>query len=435
MFKYLISLILITVFLTSCTQEPARVVLHNTTSQAKSASANNNPYKFVINKGDTLYSIAKKNNVEIRQVIEENHLRPPYILIPGQSIKLPEARFHIVAENDTLYAISRSYGVDIGRLANKNNLTSPYNLAKGQKLWLPSATTDIGTEKYDFSTKETATVSHDVNFTDLAPIDTSTQKKEEKNSNSMDEEDNPFTTKNYNTESSLEDQAAKSQVTKDKDKNKNSDKPLVSGAFKNQTEKEFATNYNEKSKPANNTTSINKTNNIKNEELSSVSPSSKSSNIKTSSLAKSDEEEDLSIHSVKKSSANSSSKSPIFVWPLSGKTVSGFGPKRGGLYNDGINISAKEGSPIKAAEDGDVIYSGNELRGYGNMLLLKHNNGYLTSYAHADNIIVKKGDVVKKGQVIGYVGKTGHVSSPQLHFSIRQGRKAINPEKLLPENS
>lgn len=120
-----------------------------------------------------------------------------------------------------------------------------------------------------------------------------------------------------------------------------------------------------------------------------------------------------------------------FHWPLRGRVTSSFGPKKGGLYNDGINISAPRGSAIKAAADGKVVYSGNELKGYGNLLLVRHNNGFLTAYAHTQRNLVKKGDFVKQGQVIGYVGATGHVKSPQLHFSIRRGRKAFDPEKFL----
>lgn len=124
-----------------------------------------------------------------------------------------------------------------------------------------------------------------------------------------------------------------------------------------------------------------------------------------------------------------------FKWPTSGRIISSFGPKDGGLYNDGINISVTEGTPVIAAEDGTVVYSGNELRGYGNLLLIKHNNGFLTAYAHTKDMKVSKGQAVSKGQVIALVGKTGHVSKPQLHFSIRKGRKAIDPMIYLPQKS
>lgn len=120
-----------------------------------------------------------------------------------------------------------------------------------------------------------------------------------------------------------------------------------------------------------------------------------------------------------------------FDWPVKGKVISSFGNIGGGKHNDGINISAKRGTPIRAAENGVVAYAGNKLKGFGNLLLIKHSNGFVTAYAHADSLSVKRGQVVKKGQTIGKVGSTGNVKYPQLHFEIRKGTKAINPQTQL----
>ena len=111
--------------------------------------------------------------------------------------------------------------------------------------------------------------------------------------------------------------------------------------------------------------------------------------------------------------------------------LSSFGAKAKGLYNDGINISASRGTPVLAAENGVVAYAGNELRGFGNLLLIKHSGGWVTAYAHNETLLVRRGQKVKKGQVIAKVGSTGAVSSPQLHFELRKGKRAINPEKYL----
>lgn len=124
-----------------------------------------------------------------------------------------------------------------------------------------------------------------------------------------------------------------------------------------------------------------------------------------------------------------------FVWPTSGKVVSTFGPKGEGRFNDGINIAAPEGSPINAAENGVVAYAGNELRGFGNLVLVKHSNGYVTAYAHASELHVKRGEKVTRGQVIGRVGATGNVNSPQLHFEVRRGKTPLDPAKHLPPSS
>ncbi|WP_022730772.1 M23 family metallopeptidase [Thalassospira lucentensis] len=121
-----------------------------------------------------------------------------------------------------------------------------------------------------------------------------------------------------------------------------------------------------------------------------------------------------------------------FIWPVQGKVVLKYGAGNGGLFNDGINIQANRGTPITAAENGVVTYVGNELRGFGNLILIKHADNYVTAYAHTENPMVARGDVVTRGQHISSVGSTGAVTFPQLHFEIRRGRKSSDPMKFLP---
>lgn len=123
--------------------------------------------------------------------------------------------------------------------------------------------------------------------------------------------------------------------------------------------------------------------------------------------------------------------SVAFMWPVKGRLISSFGAKGHGVKNDGINIGAPKGTPIKAAEKGIVVYAGNELKGYGNLLLIRHEKGFMTAYAHADKLSVKTGQVVDKGEKIATVGTTGDVKTPQLHFEIRQKTKPTNPKKYL----
>jgi murein DD-endopeptidase MepM/ murein hydrolase activator NlpD len=120
-----------------------------------------------------------------------------------------------------------------------------------------------------------------------------------------------------------------------------------------------------------------------------------------------------------------------FIWPVQGKVLSGFGSKPGGLVNDGINIAAPAGTPVRASQDGTVAYAGNELRGYGNLLLLRHDNGWVTAYAHNSELLVGRGDKVKRGQVISRVGESGSVGEPQLHFEMRQGTRSVDPTRYL----
>jgi murein DD-endopeptidase MepM/ murein hydrolase activator NlpD len=116
-----------------------------------------------------------------------------------------------------------------------------------------------------------------------------------------------------------------------------------------------------------------------------------------------------------------------FTWPLKGEIVSSFGPKVGGLHNDGINIAAAEGTPVKAAAAGTVAYAGDDLKGFGNLVLIRHSDGWITAYAHLATMNVTKGDEVNAAQTIGTVGQTGSVDSPQLHFELRHGKEAIDP--------
>jgi murein DD-endopeptidase MepM/ murein hydrolase activator NlpD len=120
-----------------------------------------------------------------------------------------------------------------------------------------------------------------------------------------------------------------------------------------------------------------------------------------------------------------------FRWPVRGRVISGFGPKPGGQKNEGINVSVPEGTAVKAAEDGVVAYAGSELKGYGNLVLIKHSDGYVTAYAHNSELDVKKGDAVKRGQVIAKAGQTGNVTSPQVHFEIRKGSEPVDPSQYL----
>lgn len=120
-----------------------------------------------------------------------------------------------------------------------------------------------------------------------------------------------------------------------------------------------------------------------------------------------------------------------FAWPVNGTVMNKFGSAGGGRHNDGINIKVAEGTFVRAAENGVVAYAGNELKGFGNLLLVKHADGWITAYAHNKEFLVKRGDTVKRGQPMAKAGKTGNAKEPQLHFEIRRGTKAVDPMTYL----
>ncbi len=130
-------------------------------------------------------------------------------------------------------------------------------------------------------------------------------------------------------------------------------------------------------------------------------------------------------------SADATAALPKFRWPANGRVIAAFGPTTHGQQNDGINIALPENTPVKAAEEGVVAYAGSELKGYGNLVLVRHPNGYVTAYAHAKELLVKRGEQVKRGQVIARSGQSGNVNAPQLHFEVRKGASPLDPIKFL----
>ncbi len=122
---------------------------------------------------------------------------------------------------------------------------------------------------------------------------------------------------------------------------------------------------------------------------------------------------------------------PTFSWPVRGTIISPFGPSGKGRDNDGINIAAPKGSPVKAAGAGSVAYAGNEMKGFGNLVLIRHPGGWVTAYAHLDRIVVSRDASVSAGDTIGTIGSSGGVGSPQLHFEARRDGKPVDPELVL----
>ena len=112
--------------------------------------------------------------------------------------------------------------------------------------------------------------------------------------------------------------------------------------------------------------------------------------------------------------------------------ISRFGPKEGGRHNDGINIRVPFGAEVRAAEAGVVVYAGNELKGFGNLVLIRHDGGWVSAYGHNATLHVERGQKVSRGQKIALAGSTGSVSEPQVHFELRKGSRAVDPQKYLP---
>ena len=279
-----------------------------------------------------------------------------------------------VQKGDTLYSISKQYEVPLRSLIEENNLSAPYTLNVGQRLRLPrrqTYTVAKGDTLYSISRK------YDVDITSLSKL------------NGLSE---PYA---INVGQVL---ALPSSVNVDKHYADDAHGVTSSYSYK----KDTSTN---KKTAKNNAATTNKV----------ASAPAKKQIAKTASRK--------TVSTYRKSK---------FMWPVNGSVVSNFGVVGKGRRNDGINIKAAMGTNVRAADKGVVAYAGNELKGFGNLVLIKHADGYITAYAHNDKLYVKKGQTVLRGEKIATVGSTGSVNTPQLHFEVRAGKKAVNPRTYLP---
>jgi murein DD-endopeptidase MepM/ murein hydrolase activator NlpD len=293
-------------------------------SEAPQAAGNT----YLVQPGDSIYSIARELHLTVRALIDANQLRAPYQLQPGQRLVLPNSGFYLVAKGDSLSVIAKRSGVPFATLARMNNLSAPYVLQPGQKLLLPAG----GTAAPPPSPSPPAA------------------------------------------------QAAPAALVA--------------------------------------------------REAVPPSPAAHSAAPPPPAAAPAPQ-----------AAAAVPPPAPLppppaksghgFVWPVKGEVIQEYGSSGKGQHNDGINIAAPRGSAVVAAESGIVAYAGNELRGFGNLLLIKHEDGWMTAYAHNDQLLVKRGEVVRRGQKIATVGESGGVTQPQLHFELRQGTRAVDPVPVL----
>lgn len=280
-----------------------------------------------VSTGETVWLISQKYRVELRDVLEANHLFAPYHLTKGMRIGIPAPRTYQIRAGDTLYKVSRLFETSTTELARLNRLKSPYVFRVGQAIRIPMK----------------------------KPTET---KKE----------------------------IPLSKVTA---------KTVLPDVKKNGTEKKY--------------------NGITREVLPPLAGTSRQAEQREK------KEEAIPVLATP-------SRSGGFIKPVSGKIISRFGPKADGLHNDGINIQARKGDPVRASENGVIVYANKQIEGYGNLVLIRHADQYVSAYAHLDKILVRKGEGVKKGQTIGTVGTSGRVEKPQLHFEIRKGTEALDPQ-------
>lgn len=330
------------------------------------------PGSVTVQPGDTVYALSRRYNRPVRAIIDDNGLQPPYVLQPGQQLRLPGGRFHSVQRGETLYSISRSYGVDVYTMAQSNDLQPPFTISVGQQLRIPSQT-------------GYAVASAPVSPTGSQPAPPAAAPR------------------GFQVETLPPPPGA---APPPQELPASSNLPPVPQQPAEQATPQAAPQVESSTEPQ-----------VANAPPGSAPPSS---TPPAAEPAVPQQETVLPPRSGR-----------TFSWPVRGRVLSTFGPKADGLHNDGINIAARAGAPVVAAENGVVVYAGSELKGFGNLLLVRHADGWMTAYAHLDKTLVKKGQKVTRGQAIGTVGSTGAVNQPQLHFEIRKGTQAVDPAKFL----
>lgn len=298
-------------------REPARVDYRTPTGMPRSPQGSvctpGGIYR--VQSGDTLSQIAERCRVETRALAQANGLNPPYNIRPGQELRMPQPRVHVVERGENLYRIGLRYGIDYREIASINNIYPPFEIEIGQELVLPNeaASTTLASSSPPPQTT-----------TSPPPRQTSTTPPPRQTTTTP----------------------PPAQTT--------TPPPAANAAVQ-------------------------------------------------------------------------------FQWPLEGEIIARFG-ENDGRRNDGINIRAEEGDSVRAAAAGTVVYAGNELQGYGELVLIRHEGGFVTAYANNSRLRVREGETVQAGQIVAEAGSTGSVDSPQLHFEIRRGVTPEDPMRHLPRN-
>lgn len=380
--------------------------------------------------GDTVYGIANRFKVPIRSLIDENALKAPYALQRGQRLRIPDQSVYVAKAGDSVYSIATQFRVDQSQLIRFNQLQPPYTVKPGQKFLLPAPIQTMAATPAALPAPRSAVTA--VPLDAPAPAGASGPAVVAAQPKPLTPPQ-PVTAPAAVTAQPAPMPAASPSV-----------KPLAT-----------PTTPAPATAPAS-TVSAPSTGTPTATAPSPTALASTAAPASTAATAASAAPQPAAsatpaptpapatkpvVAAPPTSSAPSDAMAAIpqpagragglFMWPVNGKIISNFGPTANGLHNDGINIAAPRGTPVRAAENGVVVYAGNQLRGFGNLLLIRHADGWVTAYAHNDTLLVKKGDQVKRGQVIARVGSTGNVSSPQLHFELRKGTEAVDPKPML----
>lgn len=318
--------------------------------------------------GDTMFGLANQLDVTRRQMIVLNDLAAPYTLRSGQKLRLPsDQTLHRVQSGETLSEISETYGVDLKRLAAHNLIVPPYDIQSNQLVGVPRNGRRIVARAPAPSTNSIAT---EVLPPPTAPPPAVVAAPEPPPSPPV----------------AVVTPQAQPQPEPPRAQREPSPTPVAPPVVATAPAQPPAAAPARPAPPP----------------LQRGGPG-----------------------------AATPGQSGGFLVPVEGPVIAAFGSQADGRRNDGVNIAAPKGASVRAAADGEVVYAGDALQGYGNLVLVRHKDDWVTAYAHLERILAKRGDTVKRGQTIGAVGSTGGVATSQLHFEMRLKNRAVDPKGKL----
>lgn len=316
---------------------------------------------------------------------------------PGTSAARPSgAGIHTAQRGDSVYGVARRYGVPIRALIEENGLQPPYRLTLGQRLRIPIARThevNRGETLYSISRRYGIDMRELARVNDLQPPYTIVVGQTLQISSGSAQ---TAVTRTQRSQRRAETGSTRTSEPPAREETRSAGRPTQQAA---RTSRDVTAPPVPGRKP----------------------PAPARARTRTASAPPATTPSEIPQPAPRASSR--------FLWPVEGEVIQRFGAQGGGLHNDGVNIAAPRGTAVKAADNGVVAYVGNELRGFGTLLLIKHAENWVTAYAHVQEVTVERGAQVKRGQVVARVGNSGSVSRPQLHFEVRRGTKAVDPLK------
>ena len=386
----------------------------------------------VVRAGQTLYAISREQNVPVRALIDANDLQPPYGLKIGQVLVVPRVHQYVVQPGDTLYGIARRTNVEAATLAKLNHLDPPYILKSGAPLTLPPSAAEPAQVAAAHPTAEPPPVVTEPRASAPPPSPgpavpvaggaIMAQSLPPPPGAKPAPAASPLPPPPGPPPAIVETAAVPLPPTKPSSplpppsppaEAQPPSPPPVAVVTKPPPVPPPAPAVPEPAKPPPATPLP-----PPEAEAPAAAPAAPTAVATVEDVAAA-------------GASHRPPTAPLFYWPVRGKVLSVFGPAAGGTYNDGINIAAAEGAEIAATESGVVAYAG-EMSGYGNLLLIKHADGWVSAYAHTSAFLVQKGEHVRRGQAVAKVGSSGGIGRPQLHFELRQGRTAVDPLDHLP---